>query len=146
MTIPGAERIVEGGYRRVGVLATESTVKNRAYRERVHILDDSIHIEEVAAPELVPLIESGIMDGSEIEQILNTHFEKFSDDLDAIVLGCTHYPYVRPTIEQIRPGLEIIDPGIEAAKKFREYLDRHPDIAGRIGKSGTEKRIWTDER
>lgn len=57
VTIPGAERIVESGYGKVGVLATESSVKIRAYKERVHFHDDTIVVQEVAAPELVPLIE-----------------------------------------------------------------------------------------
>lgn len=103
MTIPGAERIIEGGYRKIGVLATESTVRNRAYKDRVHIIDDTIHIQEIAAPELVPFVEQGVFEGEIIEKILSSHLDKFDADIEAIVLGCTHYPYVRNIIEQLRP-------------------------------------------
>ena len=139
VTIPGAERVTEGGYRKVGILATESTVRNRAYKERVHIIDNTIQIQEIAAPELVPLIEAGIFNGKLIEQTLSIHLNKFDTDIEAIVLGCTHYPYVRATIEQIRPGLDIIDPGFESAKKFVEYLQKHPEIEKNLSRDG---KVW----
>lgn len=47
VTIPGAEKVVEMGYRKIGVLATDATVRIRAYKERVHILDNSVIVEEV---------------------------------------------------------------------------------------------------
>jgi len=53
----GAERVFESGYRKVGVLATESSVKARAYKERVHLQDNTISVQEIAAPELVSMIE-----------------------------------------------------------------------------------------
>lgn len=132
VTIPGAEYVVEGGYRKVGILATESTVRSHAYKKRIHAIDDTIRVHEIAAPELVPLIESGIFEGTLINQILSNHLSKFDADTEAIVLGCTHYPYVRTAIEQIRPGVDIIDPGFEAAKKFASYLERHSEIEARI--------------
>lgn len=143
VTIPGAERILEGKYRKVGVLATESTVKNRAYKERVHIINNTIEIQEIAAPELVPLIENGVLEWELIRWILENHLAKFDSDIEAIVLGCTHYPYVRSIIEQIRPEIDIIDPGFEAAKKFASYLERHPDIEAKIEKWGEVRRIWS---
>lgn len=60
--IPGSEKILELGHKKVGVLATEATVRIRGYKERVHITDNTIHIEEIAAPGLVPLIEQGIVE------------------------------------------------------------------------------------
>ena len=85
VTIPGAERIVEAGYRHVGVLATEGTVRIKAYKERVHILDDSVSVHEIAAPELVPLIEKGIVSGPEIRRILESHVSEFRN-IEALVL------------------------------------------------------------
>ncbi|HBB27004.1 TPA: glutamate racemase [Candidatus Gracilibacteria bacterium] len=136
VTIPGAEHIIEGGYRKVGVLATESTVRNRAYKERVHIIDDTVQIQEIAAPELVPLIENGVFEGVLMEQILSTHLGKFDADIEALVLGCTHYPIIRHHIESILPHIPIIDPGYESAIKFREYLIRHPEIEKNLSRGG----------
>lgn len=108
------------------------------YKERVHILDDSVIVEEIGAPELVPLIEAGITSGKEIDAYLREYLGKFSPDIEALVLGCTHYPLISGRIKAIWEDLiqfkseqsrystfSFIDPGIEAAKKFSLWLERH---------------------
>ena len=100
------------------------------YKEQVCILDDSIIVEEIAAPGLVPLIEQGINTGTEIDTLLREYLSQFSPDIDALVLGCTHYPLIRESIERTWTKLydkkipDLIDPGEEAAKKFREWMGR----------------------
>jgi glutamate racemase len=101
VTVPWAEAVVEGGYRHIGVLATEATVRTRMYKERVHILDDSVIVEEVSAPWLVPLIERGIIEWDEIDTLLEKYLSQFSPDIEALVLGCTHYPIIRESIEKV---------------------------------------------
>jgi glutamate racemase len=131
VTVPGAEAVVEWWYRKIGVLATEATVRTRMYRERVHILDDSVIVEEISAPWLVPLIEQGITHWPEIEKLLEEYLSRFSPDIEVLVLGCTHYPIIRESIEKIwsglptaNPELQIIDPGKEAARKMGEWRGR----------------------
>lgn len=130
VTVPGAEAVVEWWYKKIWVLATEATVKTRMYKERVHILDDNVIVEEVAAPWLVPLIEQGIASGEEIDTLLYEYLSQFSPDIEALVLGCTHYPLIRQSIEkvwiQVWSGKypDIIDPGQEARDKFPEWMDR----------------------
>ena len=100
------------------------------YKERVHILDESIMVEEIAAPGLVPLIEQGITSGTEIDNLLREYLTQFSGDIEALVLGCTHYPLIRESIERIWTELydskipDLIDPGEEAAKKFSGWVER----------------------
>ena len=120
------------------MLATEGTVRIRAYKERVHILDDSVSVHEIAAPELVPLIEAGITEGEAVRAALAPKLAKF-ENIEALVLGCTHYPLVRKEIESILPGVTIVDPGEEAAIKFGAYLERHPEIESRISRGGMLK-------
>ncbi len=130
VTVPWAEAVVEWGYRKIWVLATEATVRSRMYKERVHILDDSVIVEEVAAPGLVPLIEKGIISWLEIEDLLRQYLSQFSPDIEALVLGCTHYPLIQGSIEKIwieihlSKSPNIIDPGYESAKKFRSWFTR----------------------
>jgi glutamate racemase len=138
VTVPGAEAVVKYGYKKIWVLATEATVRSRMYRERVHILDDRVIVEEVWAPGLVPLIEQGIISGEQIEKCLREYLPQFPPDIEALVLGCTHYPLIQESIchewKIIHKNQSpvIIDPGIESAKKFRDWLSRHdyltPDI------------------
>lgn len=128
--IPGAERILESGHKKVGVLATEATVRIRGYRERVHITDDTIHIEEIAAPGLVPLIEQGMVDGEDIEMLLEEYIAQFSPDIESLILGCTHYPIIQDSIDKVwekvhkKKTPNLVDPGKEAARKFRGWMER----------------------
>jgi glutamate racemase len=130
VTVPGAEAVVEWGYKHIWVLATEATVRTRMYRARVHIFDDTVAIEEIAAPGLVPLIEQGITSGDVIDTLLREYLSKFSPDIEALVLGCTHYPLIRTSIEWIWEEIHrknppvIIDPGKEAARKMSGWVER----------------------
>lgn len=129
VTVPWAEAVVEWGYHHIGVLATEATVRSRMYKERVHILDDSVIVEEIGAPGLVPLIEQGIASWIEIDLLLREYLSHFSPDIEALVLGCTHYPLIRESIENAWKELynkkipDLIDPGEESAKKFRSWME-----------------------
>lgn len=71
------------------------------YKERVHILDDSVIVEEIGAPGLVPLIEAGVTAGEEIDIFLREYLSQFSGDIETLVLGCTHYPLIRTSIEKV---------------------------------------------
>jgi len=131
VTVPWAEAVVDGGYKKIWVLATEATVRTRMYKERVHILDDRVIVEEVGAPGLVPLIEEWVTDGEAIDILLREYLSRFSPDIEALVLGCTHYPLIRVAIENIWTHVhhtktpDIIDPGVEAAKRFNGWMERH---------------------
>lgn len=130
VTVPWAEAVVEWGYHHIGVLATEATVRTKMYKERVHILDDSVMIEEICAPGLVPLIEEGIVSWEEIDILLREYFSHFSPDIEALILGCTHYPIISGSMEKIWQELhnkklpDLIDPGVESARKFRTWMER----------------------
>jgi glutamate racemase len=134
VTVPGAEAVVQGWYKKIWVLATEATVRSQMYKERVHILDDTVIVEEIAAPGLVPLIEKWMIDGPEIERHLENYLSEFSPDIEVLVLGCTHYPLIESEIEKVWYStiidqtdhhLDFINPGKEAAKKFLPWWVRH---------------------
>lgn len=130
VTVPWAEAIVERWYRKIWVLATDATVRSKMYKERVHMLDSMVIVEEVWAPGLVPLIEEGITSWSGIDMLLRGYLSEFSPDIEALVLGCTHYPLIVESIERVWIELynkktpDLIDPGEEAARKFRGWMER----------------------
>ncbi len=133
VTLPGAEQVVELGLRHVGVLATQATVNNRAYRDRVHVLDPTIKVQEIAVPWLVNLIEAEKKDNWAIEALLQKAIRQFDSQLEALILGCTHYPLVATQIETIWEAIHgtkilLIDPWFEAAVRFGNYLKRHPEF------------------
>jgi len=130
VTVPWAEAVVEWWYQKIGVLATAATVRTRMYKERVHFLDESVIVEEVWATGLVTLIEQGIISWKEIDILLQEYFSHFSPDIEALILGCTHYPLILGSMEKIWVQLhhkklpDIIDPGEASVKKFRSWMER----------------------
>lgn len=59
---------------------------------------------------------------------------RFDEDIEAIVLGCTHYPIIRHHIESVFPHIPLIDPGYESAQKFWKYLQKHPETEKHLSK------------
>ncbi|HXR12682.1 MAG TPA: glutamate racemase [Gaiellaceae bacterium] len=88
--------------RRVGLLATQGTVDAGRYRELVHTLDAGVDLVSVACPRLVPLIESDDPYGEETEAAVREYAEQLkAAGVDTVILGCTHYPLIRPLFQRV---------------------------------------------
>ena len=72
-------------------------------------------------------------------QKIEDYVLQFDSDIQAIVLGCTHYPIIHHHIEAVFPYTPIIDPGYESAQKFWKYLHRHPEIEKHLSRGGEMK-------
>lgn len=124
---PGARAaVLETLGRRVGVLATESTVASGAYRRAVHALDAGVEVYEQAAPEFVPLIERGIVDGPELVNTARNYLAPFTErGVDAVILGCTHYPLISAPINRILgPEVRLISSAGQTALEVGRILSR----------------------
>ena len=124
---PGARAAaIETIERRVGVLATEATVESGAYRRAVHNLDAGIEVYEQACPEFVPLIERGVVDGPELEGVARGYLEPLTDRrVDAVILGCTHYPLISAPINRILgPQVRLISSAGQTALEVGRVLSR----------------------
>jgi len=88
--------------RRIGLLATEGTVEAGRYRELVHALDAGVELISVACPRLVPLIESDDPFGAETTDAVREYAAPLkAADVDTVILGCTHYPLVKPIFQRV---------------------------------------------
>ncbi len=124
---PGARAAVQETLdRRVGVLATESTVESGAYRRAVHNLDAGVEVYEQAAPRFVPLIERGIVDGPELEKVARGYLTPLKEQgVDAVILGCTHYPLISTPINRILgPEVRLISSAGQTALEVGRVLSR----------------------
>ena len=112
--------------RRVGVLATEATVESGAYRRAVHNLDAGIEVHERACPRFVPLIERGVVDGSELDGVARDYLEPLTERrVDAVILGCTHYPLISAPINRILgPQVRLISSAGQTALEVGRILSR----------------------
>ncbi len=109
---------------RIGVIGTRATVNSGAYIDAIKGYDPKAKVTAVAAPLLVPLVEEGMLSGRETEGILRSYLKGFaSKKIDTLVLGCTHYPLLKPLIRKIMPKVTIIDSAREMAKTVRALLE-----------------------
>jgi glutamate racemase len=124
---PGARAAaVDTINRRVGVLATKVTAESGAYRRAIHALDAGIEVHERACPEFVPLIERGVVDGPELERVARGYLEPLIKwQVDAVILGCTHYPLISAPINRIfGPRVRLISSAGETALEVGRVLSR----------------------
>ena len=112
--------------RRVGLIATAASVRSGAYERTLHRLDETIHVVSRACPLLVPLVENGRYQPGDvvIETVAREYLEPLRQEgLDVLILGCTHYPIIAPTVAGVMGrGVTLIDSGREAALALAQAL------------------------
>jgi glutamate racemase len=109
----------------IGVLATESTVESRAYEEAITRLKKDARVISKACPLFVPMVEEGRVNGSVVEMVADEYLASFKPlGVDTIVLGCTHYPVLKPVIAKVAgEGVRIVDSAEETASAVRRVLN-----------------------
>jgi glutamate racemase len=133
----------------VGVLGTPGTVLSGSYpMELAKITDNSISVVQEACPMWVPLVENNEIDtpGAEyfVEKNITNLFRK-DDQIDTIILGCTHYPLLMKVIRKFLPDhIEVLEQGIIVAESLADYLVRHPEMEQRCSKKGTLRFLTTE--
>lgn len=110
----------------VGILATKGTLSSELFNKTVAGFQDVDVIEQVGY-NLVALIEDGKMETPEMEALLQQYLQPMIDaNIDYLVLGCSHYPYLLPQIKKILPEtVTIIDSGEAVAKQTKAVLKQH---------------------
>lgn len=123
---PAAERVAETCDidSRVGIIGTKVTIKSKTYERLIHESNPSIPIHSVACPVLVPLIEEGIIENEIMDLSIQYYLDHFLSyhKIDTLVLGCTHYPLIRPNLEKLYPDLRIINPSEEIVLNIHKEL------------------------
>ena len=125
---PAAEECVETlrseGLSKVGVIATEATVKSGAYEREIKKLYPGAKVYQVPCPELVVIAEAGEADGERGKAQIEIYLKELKEaGIDAIILGCTHFPlFTRHIVNYLGNGVKIIDPANAAAQKVKKEL------------------------
>jgi glutamate racemase len=112
--------------RRVGLLATEGTVAAGRYAELVRALDAGVELVPVACPRLVPLIESDDPFGPETTDAVREYATPLKEaGVDTVILGCTHYPLIRPIFQRVfGRDVQLVFSAEETAREVAETLAR----------------------
>ena len=111
---------------RIGVIGTKATIRSAAYPDKILEYNPALDVYQQACPALVPLIEEGIIENEIMDLTLRYYLDSFIayNEIDTLVLGCTHYPLVRRNILRLYPGLRIVDPSMEILESIRDTLGR----------------------
>ena len=115
--------------RRVGVIATQATVRSRAYFQAIKEEDPFVEVVEHATPKLVPMVEAGQLDGPLVEEVVSEQISPIITQeraIDTLLLGCTHYPLLAPVIRSLIGGdIAVIDSATATASALAALLEMH---------------------
>ena len=121
---------------RIGLLATKTTVESGAYERAVRGADPQTVLTSVACPDLAPVIQAGSPFSNEVVEMVREYCRPLiSDGVDTVILGCTHYPLVRPLLQRtLGPDVKIITSGDAAARRVEHALS----VSGTARTTGSE--------
>ncbi len=111
----------------IGILATRGTLSSNLFASTSGKFTEHLNVVEVVGTGLVPIIESGDLDSDALRRLLQEYTEPMiAANIDHLVLGCSHYPYLIPILKQILPSnITIIDSGRAVARQTRAILEHH---------------------
>lgn len=144
---PGARAAVRasrGGH--IGVIGTTGTVRSGAYERAIRAIDPDARVTVRACPLLVPLVEEGWIEHAVTRQIAQEYIEPLiADDIDALVLGCTHYPLLKNLLCRILgPDVKLIDSAAETAAEIGRVL-REGDLEAPKNATPAHRFVASDD-
>jgi glutamate racemase len=130
--------------KRIGIIGTEGTIKSDEYKRAILKKQESTEVFSLACPKFVPLVESNQFKGSIAKKVVTETLQSFKKtNVDTLVLGCTHYPLLRPIIQNVMgDGVHLIDSGAETVNEVSVLLDYY-DLAEVKSKEKNERKFYT---
>ncbi len=115
----------------VGVIGTEGTIRSRAYEYALKQISPTIHVEQLACPQFVTLVEQGQTTGSQTTEIVARDLEPMKrTEIDCLILGCTHYPFLSDVIGEVMgPDVHLISSADETAREISAILYHRSQLA-----------------
>ncbi len=110
--------------KRIGVIGTSATIHSGSYETAIHRIDPSIKVVSQNCPLFVPLVEEGWLNGSICREVAQKYLEPLKRQrIDTLILGCTHYPLLAHTIQQVMgPTVTLVDSARQTVTEVRGLL------------------------
>lgn len=125
--------------KKIGVIGTEATVRSAMYEKIIQGIEPSVSVVAKACPLFVPLVEEGFKKHHVTDEIIDYYLSSFKEsDIDALILGCTHYPLLRSKIRQyVGEKITLVNPAYETAMDLKQLLKErdmeNPNTEGEHG-------------
>ena len=133
----------------IGILGTAGTVQSRSYDMEINKLHPDFNVYSQSCPLWVPLVENLEANGDGADYFVEKYIKSLlsqNDNIDSIILGCTHYPILIDKIKKFTPShINIVEQGSIVAKSLNDYLERHPEIESRCSKNGKCTFLTTED-
>lgn len=142
---PAVDQAVRlSGRGRVGVIGTRATVRSGVYERLIRGQRPDCRVLSQACPLLVPLVEEGWLDKRETKMILRRYLAPLQQQqVDTLVLGCTHYPLIKDLIQQrIGRRVRVIDSSRALADQLAAFLAANPEVAGTLDRSSEGENLY----
>lgn len=121
---PGAQAAVNTNAHTIGVIGTNSTIKDGAYEREIHKIDPTINVISKATQPLVSIVEHGLTNTPQAQRTVNEQLSIFdTQPVDALILGCTHFPFLRNQIQnKVGEKTKLVDPAKETINYIQTLL------------------------
>lgn len=146
--LPGAQAALEQTLsHRIGVIGTGATIRSQAYDQSIRSRDERVKVFSRACPLLVPLVEEGWLSHSVTKAVLREYLAPLlRQRIDTLVLGCTHYPLLKPAIrEAVGSAVALVDSAESCAEYVRERLHKLKLLTRNRRREGVIQPFVTDE-
>jgi glutamate racemase len=127
---PVVEEISKKQYKRVGVIGTKGTIGSDVYRQKILAKNAQAQVHQLATPLLAPMIESGFVDGQISHLVIEEYLrDEALNDIDCLILACTHYPLIKKEIEayyaQQNRKVDVLATNEIVAKHIKQFMIEH---------------------
>ena len=121
----------------IGVICTRATARSQVYENKIHQMRQDLEVKTLATPLLAPMIEDGFVGNKVSKYVLEEYLGKNEiKGIDTLILGCTHYPLLRPEVEEnVGKNVDVVDSARSVAAEVKAYVDQQENSRLR----GTEK-------
>lgn len=132
--------------KRIGVIGTRATIASGVYEQLVRQINPDAEVFSASCPLFVPLVEEGWLDHAETHRIAREYLSPLrAKNLDALILGCTHYPLIRGVIQaQMGRRVRIIDSARTTIRYVKSFLDAKPELVDQLLKGNRHELYLTD--
>ena len=123
---PVVDVVVNGLHsHKIGIIGTKATISSGEYKSRITALNSNISVSSLSTPLLVPMIEEHIMDDEVGKLVIEKYLsQEILNDIDTLILGCTHYPLIRNLVESYYNGkVHVLDSADIVGKFVMRFLD-----------------------
>jgi glutamate racemase len=133
----------------IGIMGTTGTITSNSYPIEINHFAPQVNVYQQACPMLVPLIENGEHHTTGAAYYIELYVKALlsqNDQIDTILLACTHYPLIEDVIRKFTPAhIKLVSQGALVAHSLQTYLSNHPEIECKISKNGNQLFYTTDD-